>query len=158
MSDRTFVDTNVIVYLFDDSEPEKQATAEEALRREYDGGAPVVSTSILGEMYVALSRLRGSKAKPLPPLLTAEEADAAVRAMSRFRVVEVTQSIVLAAMARARSEQMQFWDALHVSTALEHGCTTFLTEDLQDGRRFDHLTIHNPFASEKSPPSPKRHK
>jgi predicted nucleic acid-binding protein len=46
---------------------------------------------------------------------------------------------------RSRRHRIAFWDALIVEAALSRGCTTLLSEDLQDGRRFGALVIENPF-------------
>jgi len=46
-ADRVFVDTNVLTYLFDDAEPEKQKLAGERLRAEQRGRELVVSTQVL---------------------------------------------------------------------------------------------------------------
>ena len=49
-----FVDTNVLVYLFDADAPEKQACARENLCDERD--RLVVSVQVLGEFYVTVTR------------------------------------------------------------------------------------------------------
>lgn len=57
MSGRAFVDTNVLVYLFDDDEPVKQGQARQ-LRADPDGPDLVVSAQVLGEFYVAVTARR----------------------------------------------------------------------------------------------------
>ena len=49
------------------------------------------------------------------------------------------------AVALARQHRFSFYDSLILASALEAGCDTLLTEDLQAGRRIDGLTIVNPF-------------
>ncbi|WP_252263399.1 hypothetical protein [Paracidobacterium acidisoli] len=39
----------------------------------------------------------------------------------------------------------QIYDALVIAAALEAGCTTLYSEDMQDGQKIDGLTIRNPF-------------
>jgi predicted nucleic acid-binding protein len=52
-----------------------------------------------------------------------------------------------AALEIAQRDRLSFYDALIVAAALEAGCSTLLTEDMQDGRVIDgRLTIQNPFA------------
>jgi predicted nucleic acid-binding protein len=41
----------------------------------------------------------------------------------------------------------QIYDSLIVAAALEAGCTTLYSEDMQDGQSIDTLTIRNPFAA-----------
>lgn len=43
---------------------------------------------------------------------------------------------------------MNFWDALIVEAALRAGATELVTEDLQDGREFGSLRVHNPFKAD----------
>jgi predicted nucleic acid-binding protein len=51
------------------------------------------------------------------------------------------------ALVLAEREQLNFYDALIVASALQAGCTTLPSEDMQNGRTFDgRLTIRNPFA------------
>ena len=71
MTDRTFLDTNVLVYAIDDAEPVKRDLARRALgSTEY--GELVVSTQILSEFYVTVTR---KLAEPLPEAKAAEALD-----------------------------------------------------------------------------------
>ena len=47
-----FIDTNVLVYLFDNNAPAKQAVARELL----GAGRFVLSTQVLSEFYVTVTR------------------------------------------------------------------------------------------------------
>jgi predicted nucleic acid-binding protein len=141
MSDRVFLDTNVLVYLFDADEPGKRAVAARLL--EERGDHAVLSTQVLQEFYAAVTRKLG---KPL----TEAEAETAVRHLAALDVVVVDTGIILAAVQLSRRHRVAFWDALIVEAALSRGCTTLLSEDMQDGRRFDTLTVANPFRSASS--------
>jgi len=137
MSGRVFVDTNVLVYLFDDDAPAKQQRARELVAAE----APrlVLSTQVLAEFYVTVTR---KLAKPLPEA----DAAAAVGELCAFDVVELDSQLVRRGVARARREDLSLWDALIVEAALARGCEQLLTEDVQDGRVFDgRLAVMNPF-------------
>jgi predicted nucleic acid-binding protein len=57
-------------------------------------------------------------------------------------------ALILAAVARATSARIAFWDGLIVEAALAAGCARLLTEDLQDGRDFDGLRVVNPFTAQ----------
>jgi predicted nucleic acid-binding protein len=49
-------------------------------------------------------------------------------------------------LAVAERYRFSFSDALIVAAALESGCTTLFSEDLQDGQVIDRtLTVRNPF-------------
>ena len=131
-----FVDTNVLVYLFDADAPEKRARARELLREERD--SIVLSIQVLGEFYVTVTRKFAES-------LSLETATRAVEAFSRFRVQPVHAETVSAAIRRSRSAMLSYWDALIVEAALKAGAGVLFTEDLQDGRRIEGLQIVNPF-------------
>ena len=134
----SFLDTNVLVYLFDDDEPRKQQRAWEVFELAASGDA-ITSTQVLQEFYVTATR---KLATPVPP----EEAELVVRQLARLPIVEVDSSLVLSAIGSSRRHRISFWDALIVQAALAGGCRRLLTEDLQAGSRFETLTVENPFA------------
>ena len=140
MNDRLFVDTNVVVYLFDADAPDKQERAREIFEAEGGKGRLVLSTQVLQEFFVTVTR---KLQHPLPM----DEAEAAARELAMLDVVEIEVPIVLRAIALARQHTLSLWDALIVEAAVQRGCTRLLSEDLQNGRRFGDLTIENPFAA-----------
>lgn len=133
-----FVDTNVLVYLFDADAPDKQARAQELVREERD--CIVLSVQVLDEFYVTVTRKFAES-------LSHETAARAVDAFSRFRVQPVHPETVSAAIRRSRSTLLSYWDALIVEAALNAGAGVLFTEDLQDGQRIESLQIVNPFRS-----------
>lgn len=139
MSARVFVDTNVLVYLFDAAEPGKRALAAATLEREGAEHQLVVSTQVLQELYVALTR--GNH-----PIASAELAREAVEAASAYATVEVDAPLVLQAIDLSRQCRLSLWDALIVSAARRAGCQRLLTEDLNAGQVIDGVRIENPFA------------
>ena len=138
MSDRAFLDTNVLVYLFDRDTPAKQQRAREVLENE--GGSAALSTQVLQEFYVTVTRKLGQP-------MAERDAEAAVRDLAALEVVPVDALLVLAAIARSRGDRLSLWDALVVESAIKGGCRRLLTEDLEDGRLFGRLKVENPFAS-----------
>jgi predicted nucleic acid-binding protein len=138
MATRTFFDTNVLVYLFDADAPEKQARAREALRERLERGAVVVSTQVLQEFLVTVTR---KLARPLP----ADQAESALRRILELPVVQVDPDQILAAAVSCRRDRISFWDALILTAASAAGCEEVLSEDLQHGRSFGHVRIVNPF-------------
>lgn len=137
--ERVFVDTNVLVYVFDDGEPEKQATARARLEDEQATHELVVSTQVLQELYVALTRGR-------EPIATVAIAESAVRAAADgYTTVQVDVALVLSAIETSRTASISFWDALVVRAAARAGCPRLLSEDMSDGQTIDGVTVVNPF-------------
>jgi predicted nucleic acid-binding protein len=135
---RSFFDTNVLVHLFDDSVPEKKARAQEVLSEEVEAGRAVLSTQVLQEFYVSVTR---KLAEPLAP----DVAEAQVEDFARLPLVRVDEAIILAAIERHRSMSFSFWDALILEAALRCGADCLLTEDLQHGQKIEGLRVENPF-------------
>lgn len=136
MSDRVFVDTNVLVYAFDRDEPAKRKRSLAILA---DSDDLVLSTQVLQEFYVTVTR------KLKRPVSDAD-AEAAVRELGRLEVVNVDTGAILNAITTSRAHSMSFWDALVVSAASAAGCVRLLSEDMQHGREIAGLRIVNPYA------------
>ncbi len=147
-ADLQFVDTNVLVYLFDSDSAEKQSRARQLLVKE--AASIVLSTQVLGEFYVTVTR---KLAKPL----ASSVARAAVDDLCAFRVRPLRSELVRAAMRRSDESQLSYWDALIVETAIDAGTTILLTEDLQHGQEFNGLRVVDPFRSRKSNPYAEKH-
>jgi predicted nucleic acid-binding protein len=140
MSDKAFFDTNVLVYAFDNGEPEKNAISKQLIHDFGGDGNLVLSTQVLQEFYVTLTKAGRS-------LLTREEAGELVNDFAEFPLVQVDKNIISWAMKRHQSKAFSFWDALIVEAALQSGCSQLLSEDMQDGLVIGSLTIRNPFIS-----------
>jgi predicted nucleic acid-binding protein len=129
---KPFLDTNVLVYAVLSDDP-RRPTAERLLAA---GGT--ISVQVLNEFAnVARGKLNW-------PWLDIEATLALVRSRSR-RVRDIAVSTHEAALLLARDHGLAFYDALIVAAALEAGCDTLFTEDIQHGRKFGSLTIINPF-------------
>jgi predicted nucleic acid-binding protein len=139
MSGSAFVDTNVVVYAFDDDEPDKQAQARELLS---DSALEllVVSSQVLAEFFVTVTR---KLARPLDP----DTARRAVAELSELPVVSTDAALVLAGIDLAGRHQLSMWDGLIVQAAIVGGCQTLFTEDLHDGAVLDGVRVRNPFAT-----------
>ena len=139
MNDKTFFDTNVLVYAFDKSESKKGAIAKQLIGKFGAEGNLVLSTQVLQEFYVCVTRVGKSK-------LSREEAESIVNNFAEFPLIQVNKNIISQAMKRHQSQFFSFWDSLIVEAALHSGCSQLLSEDMQDGLMVDSLTICNPFA------------
>jgi len=135
---RSFFDTNVLLYLFDNREPDKKAAAQELIQKEVEADRASLSTQVLQEFYVNATR---KLAFPLSP----EEAGARVRDFSRLSLVQVDAPLILAAISRSQRMSFSLWDAMIVEAALKAGADRLLTEDLQHGQVIEGMRVENPF-------------
>lgn len=138
MSGRSFLDTNVLVYCFDLGEPAKRKRALAILDGDTDVGDLVLSTQVLQEFYVTVTR---KLKRPLP----AADAAAAVQELATLSVVQIDLAMVLSAVADCQAHQLSLWDTLILRSALTANCDRVLTEDLQHGFSFGSLRVENPF-------------
>lgn len=133
-----FLDSNVLIYLFDAADPRKQELAIETLAALGPENI-VISAQVLSEFYVNVTRLAAA------PLST-EEARLAVGRFSKLRVVPITADRVDEAMDIQARWQTSYWDGLIIAAAAAAGCLRVLTEDLQHGQTIAGVEIVNPFA------------
>ncbi len=133
-----FVDTNVLVYVRDQTEPDKQRKAAEWIAALWDTGLGRLSYQVLQEYYVTLT----AKLDLKRPVTGVREDVAALRAWNPVGVDHAT-------IERAWDVQDRYgyswWDALIVAAALQAGCRYLLTEDLQPGQAIETATVISPF-------------
>ncbi len=136
MSDKVlFLDTNVLVYLFDCDEPGKKAIVEGMFR---DSVGIRLSTQVLQEFYVTVTRKLG---RPMPP----EQALIAVEHFQTYLVAPITNDLINKGIRRSIDARISFWDGLIVETALAERVDLLVTEDLQDGWQIGSMRVWNPF-------------
>jgi predicted nucleic acid-binding protein len=137
---RVFLDTNVLVYLFDSDAPAKQQRAREVVGELVRDRRLVLSSQVLSELYVTVTR---KLAVPLSP----EDALRALDDLTAFPVVAVDAPLVRRAAARSTEECISHWDAMILEAALEAGAATVYSEDLQPGHGYQGVTVEDPFAA-----------
>lgn len=137
-SDRTFVDTNVLIYAHDIDAGRKREIAQTLLRDLWTERAGVLSTQVLQEFYVNATRKIRT---PLP-----KPAARGVVSTYASWSVDVTTADVEAAFRIEDDANINFWDALIVAVAARSGARRLLSEDLNSGQVIAGVAIHNPFA------------
>lgn len=138
MKERVFLDTNVLVYLFDADDPVKQRRAQELLSDQELQAQLILSTQVLQEFYVSVTK---KLAVPLDP----DTALKAVQDLAAFPVVQVDTPLILLAIHRSDKAKLSFWDALIVESALVAGATVLYSEDFQNGALLGKVRVRNPF-------------
>jgi predicted nucleic acid-binding protein len=136
MTERVFLDTNVLVYADDLDAGEKRSVAQSILKQALVERSGVLSTQVLQEFFVVATRKLG---------VDAETTKRKVELLSSLDVVQVDVAEILAAIDLHRLHSISLWDALIVRCAATGGCTRLLSEDLQHGRTLAGVKIQNPF-------------
>lgn len=137
------IDTNLLVYLYDLSEPEKRQQALEVLQQVHDAQSGALSAQVLSEFYSAVTRKLGQP-------LTAAQAQTQIEQFARiWPVFPVTAQVVLEAIRGVREYQLSFWDAQIWAVACLNRVPTVLSEDFSPGAEIEGVRFVNPFVEAK---------
>ncbi len=138
MSDRVFVDTNILVYAHDADAKRKHEMAKRILAELWSQRSGVLSMQVLQEFYVNVTR---KIASPLPKKVARMVVDSYA-----IWCVETTPAEISSAFRIEDESRIGFWDALIVASAAKCGATRILSEDLNPGQMIAGIRIENPFA------------
>lgn len=138
MSDKVFVDTNVLIYAHDVDAKAKHDLAKGVLRELWSTRTGVLSMQVLQEFYVNVTR------KIAFPL-TKDAARLVVNSYSIW-CMQTTPDEIAAAFRIEDEARIGFWDALIVAAAAKSGSVRILSEDLNDRQKIEGIRVENPFA------------
>ena len=134
-----FVDTNVLVYAFDRSGSAKQRAAQRLMNELMEQDRLRVSTQVLQELYVTLTR----KARAC---CSSGEALAVLEDLAAWPLMVVDYGAIRAAVRLGEQAKLTFWDALVVVAAARSGAAVLYTEDMNDGQEILGVRVRNPFS------------
>lgn len=138
MSVKVFVDTNILVYAYDNRAGSKQDLARKNLLELWDNDSGSVSMQVLQEFYNTVTRKLTS---PLPR----DVARAIISYYSHW-CIETTPAEIRRAFWIEDQAKIGFWDALIIAAAIKSGASKILSEDLNPGQIIAGIQIENPFA------------
>jgi len=141
MKGRVFLDTNILVYIYDPLDPAKQQRAIEVVDRLISTNLAVISSQVMGEFFMATTR-------PRRALLTSAEALTTMRNyLSACHVADVNRLIITEAMRGVETYSFGFWDAQIWATARLNQITEIYSEDFNSGAIIESVLFTNPFAN-----------
>ncbi len=136
MSDKVFLDTNILIYSYSKDEKQKQKIALKVIDK-YSRGI-IISTQVINELTNILFKKFKIDATTIKKTII--ELD------SVFNIGEFDIVTQIKAVEIKEKYRLQFYDSLILATALENRCTILFSEDMQDGQVIENtLTIVNPF-------------
>ena len=138
MSDRVFVDTNILIYAHDIDAGRKHTVAAERVRGLWMSRDGVVSLQVLQELYVNVTR-------KIPKPLSRKVARDLVGSYAAWTVQRLDAADIVDASEIEERHKLSFWDALIVAAARKAMATTLLSEDLSHGQRIEGVHVENPF-------------
>lgn len=144
MSDKYFVDTNILVYAHDRSAGIKHDRARKLLEQLWDSGQGVLSTQVLQELCI---NLRRKVSHPLP----LEEVRQLIFDYSTWEIVTNGPESVVQALDMELRYKTSFWDALILQAAESSGASILYSEDLGWRQRYATIQVVNPLLDATSP-------
>ena len=141
MIDRVTIDSNIVIYAFDPTDPKKH-TASIAIMAAMTAVQSVLPMQCLAEFYSVATRKN---------YLTPERASMiADEFIETLTIVPAELADFAAARELHRIHGVQTFDAMLLATSIRAGCQIFLSEDMQHQRRFGEMTVINPFQLSQS--------
>jgi predicted nucleic acid-binding protein len=137
MSALEFLDTNVLVYAYDPSEPRKQQIAQRLVRRAVAGEIST-SSQVLGEFAATLLH-------KLTPRARAEDVIALLDTLGPIKLVALDGDVVVRAVQAHAQYGLHFCDGMIVAAAERGGCQRIWSEDLNAGQKYFESVVENPF-------------
>jgi predicted nucleic acid-binding protein len=138
MKDKSFLDTNILVYAYDRHDHRKQKTAQALLTEGIEKEKAVLSVQVLGEFFNVVTRF-------IKEPMTPDEAKGAVFLFSHLPVQDIDLDLVNRAIDTHKMYRISYWDALIVAAAERAQCKLILSEDLSDGQTYHGVIVSNPF-------------
>ena len=131
------LDSNILVYVFNIREPNRQHLAQSLVQRVEREGMGRLSVQSLGEFFIAVTRKLH-----LPP---AEMYIQVERWRDVFPVFNLTPQIVLEAARGVRDHRLAYYDAQIWAAARLNQVPVLFSEDFQDGEILEGVRFANPF-------------
>ena len=134
-----FLDTNLFIYQLETEDETKATIANQIIRMGIETGNACISFQVVQECLNTIVR----KAQIcLTNEQTVQYLDASLSPLLR---IYPSVSLYRRGLKIQSRYQYSFYDSLIIAAALEAGCKTLYSEDMQHGQRIEQITIQNPF-------------
>jgi predicted nucleic acid-binding protein len=132
------VDTNILVYAHDLDAGKKHEIARQLVSEIWEAQSGVISTQVLQEFYVTLTR-------KIPSPLRRTQVRRLLNNYLAWEVAVNNGPTILQAIEIEENYNISFWDAMILSAAYTKNAAVLITEDLNEGQKIEGITIINPF-------------
>ena len=141
MTARYLVDTNILVYAHDRSEPQKQERALELLDRLTQSGSMALSCQSLAEFFWVITRQIN---RPLSVKQAVNQMEHFIRS---WPILNLSPLIVLEATRGVKTYRLSYWDAQIWASARLNQITNILSENFSHVQIIEGIRFRNPFHS-----------
>ena len=139
MNAECFLDTNVFVYMFDETDDYKRTTAESLVRQALEGRNGCISSQVVQETVNVLTGKLGALPHQVRRIFE--------HVLLPLWQINPSENLYHRGLDLKMRYGYSFYDSLIVAAAIESGCKTLYSEDLQHGQQIGDLTIRNPFGN-----------
>ena len=138
MTDKIFLDTNILVYAYDEYDQQKQKKAQNLLTEGMESERFVLSVQVLSEFFnVVTRRIR----QPMSP----DEAQKIILMVSILPIQDIDFHMVNRAIDTHKMYHISYWDSLIIGAAERAECKMILSEDMNDGQTYHDILVRDPF-------------
>ncbi len=135
---KIFIDTNVLVYAYDNSAGFKHEKARDLLVELWDSGSGVLSIQVLQEFYITVT-------KKIPKPLDIDIVADIIKDLLKWDLIINDGETILEAIKLQKRYMYSFWDSMIIEAAVKRGCAVLYSEDLSHGQVIEGVEIKNPF-------------
>jgi predicted nucleic acid-binding protein len=139
---RFTLDSNVLIYAHDRTEPVRHRRAFELVERASRADCVLLLQCLAEYFKVAVMKLR---------MTPGEAREAQAKWRRAFQVQLSNLQTFDEAINAVEMHRLSFWDAMLWAAAREAGCGMILTEDMRDGQAIGGVRFINPFRPENAP-------
>jgi predicted nucleic acid-binding protein len=137
MSGLSFLDTNILVYAYDPSEPQKQRVSKELVKGALLGRS-MISVQVLAEFASTMLHKVAVRR-------TADEIGVMLDILSPIKVVAPDPDMIRRAVEAHAAYGIRFYDGMIIAAAERAGCERIWSEDLNAKQEYFGIVIENPF-------------
>ncbi len=138
MNDRTFVDTNILIYAHDVDAQAKHEIAKGILGELWGQRTGVLSLQVLQEFYVNVTQ-------KIKAPLNQNAAREVIRTYTPWVRSWITPATVVRASEIGEIWKVSFWDAMILAAAEQNEAAQLFSEDLNHGEVIAGVRVVNPF-------------
>ncbi len=137
MSDKFFVDTNILIYAYDTEAENKHLRCKNIIRELWNDDNGVISTQVMQEFYVNVTR-------KIPTPLSLEQTRRILAQYETWQVEVIDAPLINFASKIQERNRLSFWDSLIIATAIQGNVKILYSEDLNVGQIIEGIEIVNP--------------
>jgi predicted nucleic acid-binding protein len=137
MTDRIFVDTNILVYAHDISAGDKNTKAKQLIQELWANKLGYLSIQVMQEFYVTVTQ-------KVPNPMDKATALEVIRSLGYWNVHEPSIDDIINAIDIQMRYQVSFWDAMILQSAIQLECDLLWSEDLNPGQVYQGIKLINP--------------